>query len=628
MDRRPHVLALHPIELATEPALRVGRVEIDTRSREARFGGNCERLQPQVLKVLVYLHHNRDRVVSRDELIAFCWGGRFVGEDVINRSISLLRRFAERAGGFQIDTIPKAGYRLVENDVDGTYSKGSGKKARLIGAAMALLLIGGSGAFLYWRAGRAPLPESPSVVFAPIAARNAVERDLAFDINSQLSQALSQTGFAVGTSPGRAPDLRIEGRLHSSARKVDLDLSVIEVRSGTVMLMRHLQAPSERAATIAPQAAALIATSISWNGPYLALNPANRVDPKLTAQLTEVLALHSEHRDYMRAYEIARRIAPKMPRSAIAQVAYAMGTGFVLGDLPIESRRRELERARAAAQRSLRLQRNYGDGHLPWCVLHPKVWYVRCEAQLREGLRIEPAASSVPGYLSGVLIETGRIEESLARLRQTYSNNPYKLGRVGGMLATLGYAGRGAEAEELYRQARVYWPDHPELPARYLNGLIAAGDFKRASAFAAKQEPSDPAISGALVTEIIRAVDEGNRGVVEARCDRARPPATMTQLCIISLARVGNLDRAFAIADAYLPRLKGATTTIEEAMWLARPRAPSVAFLSAPALVPLRRDARFLALAEKVGLLAVWRSGRLPDFCTRRREPVCAVISR
>jgi hypothetical protein len=33
-------------------------------------------------------------------------------------------------------------------------------------------------------------------------------------------------------------------------------------------------------------------------------------------------------------------------------------------------------------------------------------------------------------------------------------------------------------------------------------------------------------------------------------------------------------------------------------------------------------------LADRVGLLDYWRSGRLPDFCTKAHEPVCARITR
>jgi hypothetical protein len=41
---------------------------------------------------------------------------------------------------------------------------------------------------------------------------------------------------------------------------------------------------------------------------------------------------------------------------------------------------------------------------------------------------------------------------------------------------------------------------------------------------------------------------------------------------------------------------------------------------------PLRRDPRYVALAERVGLLEYWRSGRPPDFCRKNPEPICAQL--
>ena len=102
------------IDLASERPFRVGQASIDPVSRDAAFNGQAERLQPQNLKVLVALARQRGKVVTRDQLIDLCWDGRFVGEDVINRAISNLRHFAERVGGFSIETVPRIGYRLRE----------------------------------------------------------------------------------------------------------------------------------------------------------------------------------------------------------------------------------------------------------------------------------------------------------------------------------------------------------------------------------------------------------------------------------------------------------------------------------------------------------------------------------
>ena len=110
----PVAAASRPIDLASEPRFRVGAASIDPVSREASFGASSERIQPQNLKVLIALARHRGEVVSRDQLVELCWDGRFVGDDVINRAISTLRQFADRAGGFGIETVPRAGYRLVE----------------------------------------------------------------------------------------------------------------------------------------------------------------------------------------------------------------------------------------------------------------------------------------------------------------------------------------------------------------------------------------------------------------------------------------------------------------------------------------------------------------------------------
>src|SRR5438067_5804201 len=102
------------IDLGVERPFRVGGASIDPASRDASFNGTVERLQPQNLKVLIALARRRREVVTRDELVDLCWDGRFVGDDVINRAISTLRQFAERVGGFAIETVPRAGYRLIE----------------------------------------------------------------------------------------------------------------------------------------------------------------------------------------------------------------------------------------------------------------------------------------------------------------------------------------------------------------------------------------------------------------------------------------------------------------------------------------------------------------------------------
>jgi DNA-binding winged helix-turn-helix (wHTH) protein len=57
-----------------------GRFELDLSTVELRAGGEASRLEPQVFALLSLLIENRDRVVSKDEIIEKVWEGRIVSD--------------------------------------------------------------------------------------------------------------------------------------------------------------------------------------------------------------------------------------------------------------------------------------------------------------------------------------------------------------------------------------------------------------------------------------------------------------------------------------------------------------------------------------------------------------------
>jgi hypothetical protein len=54
--------------------------ELDCERRELRRDGRAVHLEPQVFDVLIRLVTNRDRVVSKDELLQVIWNGRAVSD--------------------------------------------------------------------------------------------------------------------------------------------------------------------------------------------------------------------------------------------------------------------------------------------------------------------------------------------------------------------------------------------------------------------------------------------------------------------------------------------------------------------------------------------------------------------
>jgi len=88
---------------------------LDTDRRELRRGSELVAMQPQVFDLLIHLLKHRDRVVSRDDLIALVWGGRIVSDSTLDSRINAARSAIGDNGKEQrlIRTIPRKGIRFV-----------------------------------------------------------------------------------------------------------------------------------------------------------------------------------------------------------------------------------------------------------------------------------------------------------------------------------------------------------------------------------------------------------------------------------------------------------------------------------------------------------------------------------
>lgn len=91
---------------------RLGPAVVRPSFNELVLGARVERVEPQVMTVLLELARHEGRVVSRDALIEQCWKGLAVTDDALTRCISRLRGVFKGVGSIAIETIPKRGYCL------------------------------------------------------------------------------------------------------------------------------------------------------------------------------------------------------------------------------------------------------------------------------------------------------------------------------------------------------------------------------------------------------------------------------------------------------------------------------------------------------------------------------------
>jgi DNA-binding winged helix-turn-helix (wHTH) protein len=87
----------------------------DTDRRELRRGAELVAIPPQVFDLLDYLIRNRERVVTRHDLIDAIWKGRIVSETALTTRLNAARSAIGDTGEEQrlIKTLSRKGFRFV-----------------------------------------------------------------------------------------------------------------------------------------------------------------------------------------------------------------------------------------------------------------------------------------------------------------------------------------------------------------------------------------------------------------------------------------------------------------------------------------------------------------------------------
>jgi len=88
---------------------------LDVDRHELRRGGELIALEPQVFDLLVYLVRNRQRMVSKDDLLQAVWGGRIISGSTLTSRINAVRKAIGDDGRTQrlIRTVSRKGLRFV-----------------------------------------------------------------------------------------------------------------------------------------------------------------------------------------------------------------------------------------------------------------------------------------------------------------------------------------------------------------------------------------------------------------------------------------------------------------------------------------------------------------------------------
>ena len=90
-------------------------ITVDLARMHVRKADQLLSLEPKSLKLLLYLLDNRDRLVTKEELIQAVWQDTFITDNALTRSIAQLRKVLgdDAKQAKYIETVPRLGYRFI-----------------------------------------------------------------------------------------------------------------------------------------------------------------------------------------------------------------------------------------------------------------------------------------------------------------------------------------------------------------------------------------------------------------------------------------------------------------------------------------------------------------------------------
>jgi TolB-like protein/tetratricopeptide (TPR) repeat protein len=179
----------------------------DTDRRELHRGADVVSVAPQVVDLLDYLIRNRERVVSKDDLINAIWNGRSVSDAALTTRLNVARGAIGDSGEDQrlIKTLPRKGFRFVGQVLEAQGSAGAAVADNPEEPPRPALT----------------LPDKPSVAILPFTNLSSdLEQDyfadgIAEDIITALSRFKALFVIARNSSftyKGRAVDVKQVGR--------------------------------------------------------------------------------------------------------------------------------------------------------------------------------------------------------------------------------------------------------------------------------------------------------------------------------------------------------------------------------------------------------------------------------
>jgi TolB-like protein/Flp pilus assembly protein TadD len=472
---------------------------LDTGTRELRRDRELLSVEPRVFDLLSFLIVNRERVVSKDDLIAGVWNGRIVSDAAMTTCLNAARTAIGDSGEDQrlIKTLPRKGFRFVGAAAEGDRPSGpaivSDNHVEASKPALAL-------------------PDRPSIAVLPFEnmSGDPEQEYFADGMVEEIITALSRFKwlFVIArnssfTFKGRAVDIKevgrrlgvryvLEGSVRKGSGKVRIAVQLIDAVTGAHIWADRFERDLTDIFALQDEITVAVVSAIQPKLLQTEIAMAARRRPEnLTAYdfyLRAMQQYYSSTREgYAEAIRLAHRALDLDPRFGLAAaLAGICHMNNVLSGYAIDPQfeRNEAVRllhlalslddsdpdtlARASAISTFMVGDREGEIEMAdrAVALNPnsitawraRGWVYLHAGQLEEAVRsferairlspVDPALHRSFAGMAGALIELGRFDEAIVAGKKAQRQNPSYSAIYRVLASAFAHLGRDAEARE------------------------------------------------------------------------------------------------------------------------------------------------------------------------------------
>lgn len=641
---KPSDASDEPVVLARAPAFRLGTLQLHPPLLQAVAEGRSETLEPRVMQVLVALAQARGRIVTREELIARCWDGRVVGEGAIHRVTSRIRHLASDlgAGSFQLENIPRVGYRIVEGETPplppveaadpppaaaAQAAPAPAQRRRMSLLAVLAVVLALLATAIWWPhppaqsvSGTSQMPTLAVLPFrtlSPGPRDELMELGMAETLIARLSASDAIRVQALGSirqlerehqdalQVGRTlkADYVVDGAVQVRQDRIRVNARLLSVPHGTVAWSDTFDADTGTVFGLQDDIAAAVSQALAVKLPAAGLahrSPCDGGDADLYRQYLgarHLLSAPVPDRLH-RAIAMFRNILERDPLCARAWAgqAFAWRTLAIIGENPPAQ---SFPLAEAAIGHALALDPDLVEAHAE--TGFKRFWYdwdwAGSEQALLRAIALNPSSVDARRAYAHLLSNLGEGERALEQMemaRRLDPMSPLNNALYGQFMAAAGRTGDARrQLDHTLQLAPDFW-----IALLHLGGMeMQRGDFDAAIASLTRATEHSQGNAVALSALAAAHAKAGQRDRAEAILRELEQRAASgyvrpSRLAAVEVA-LGRHERALDLLEqAHAERDLGLTFLRVDSGWN-----------------PLRQEPRFIALSERMGLYAEHATG-------------------